>query len=207
MEILKTGTTTLGLVCKDAAIMAADQRSSMGYLVASETMQKVLKISDKVVMTIAGTAGDGQALARLMSSELKLYKLQEGEVTIKTAATLLANVLRSSFKSFRPDMVQILIGGHDIDGPHIYSVDLAGALEDAKTFAFTGSGSPMALGVLEDSYKDGMSVDEGLVLIHNALKVAKKRDLATGGESVDVAVVTKDGVKWILEEDILKLKK
>ncbi len=207
MEILKTGTTTLGLVCKDAAIMAADQRSSMGYLVASETMQKVLKLSDKVVMTIAGTAGDGQALARLMSAELKLYKLQEGEVTIKTAATLLANVLRSSFKSFRPDMVQILIGGHDIDGPHIYSVDLAGALEDAKTFAFTGSGSPMALGVLEDSYKDGMSVDEGLVLIHNALKVAKKRDLATGGKSVDVAVVTKDGIKWIAEEDIIKLKK
>ncbi len=207
MEILKTGTTTLGLVCKDAAIMAADQRSSMGYLVASETMQKVLKLSDKVVMTIAGTAGDGQALARLMSAELKLYKLQEGEVTIKTAATLLANVLRSSFKSFRPDMVQILIGGYDVDGPHIYSVDLAGALEDAKTFAFTGSGSPMALGVLEDSYKDGMSVDEGLVLIHNALKVAKKRDLATGGKSVDVAVVTKDGIKWIAEEDIIKLKK
>ncbi|NOQ38048.1 proteasome subunit beta [archaeon] len=207
MEILKTGTTTLGLVCKDAAIMAADQRSSMGYLVASETMQKVLKLSDNVVMTIAGTAGDGQALARLMSAELKLYKLQEGEVTIKTAATLLANVLRSSFKSFRPDMVQILIGGYDVDGPHIYSVDLAGALEDAKTFAFTGSGSPMALGVLEDSYKEGMSVDEGLVLIHNALKVAKKRDLATGGKSVDVAVVTRDGVKWIPEEDILKLKK
>ncbi|MCK4808997.1 MAG: proteasome subunit beta [Candidatus Aenigmarchaeota archaeon] len=207
METLKTGTTTLGLVCKDAALMAADQRSSMGYLVASETMQKVLKLSDNVVMTIAGTAGDGQALARLMSSELKLYKLQEGEVTIKTAATLLANVLRSSFKSFRPDMVQILIGGYDVDGPHIYSVDLAGALEDAKTFAFTGSGSPMALGVLEDSYKDGMSVDEGLVLIHNALMVAKKRDLATGGKSVDVAVVTKDGVKWIPEEDILKLKK
>ncbi len=207
MEILKTGTTTLGLVCKDAAIMAADQRSSMGYLVASETMQKVLKLSDKVVMTIAGTAGDGQALARLMSAELKLYKLQEGEVTIKTAATLLANVLRSSFKSFRPDMVQILIGGYDVDGPHIYSVDLAGALEDAKTFAFTGSGSPMALGVLEDSYKEGMSVDEGLVLMHDALMVAKKRDLATGGKSVDVAVVTKDGIKWIAEEDIIKLKK
>ena len=207
METLKTGTTTLGLVCRDATIMAADQRSSMGYLVASETTQKVFKISDKVVMTIAGTAGDGQALSRLMSAELKLYSLQEGEITIKTAATLLANVLRSSFKSFRPDMVQILIGGYDVDGPHVYSVDLAGALEDAKTFAFTGSGSPMALGVLEDSYKEDMTVDEGLVLIHNAITVAKRRDLATGGESVDVAVITKDGIKWVSEEDILKLKK
>lgn len=206
METLKTGTTTLGIVCSDALIMAADQRASMGYLIASEDTKKVFEISDKLVMTIAGTAGDGQALSRLMASEVKLYEFQEGEMSVKAAATLLSNVLRSSFKSFRPDMVQILLGGYDSTGPHLFSVDLAGALEDAKTFAFTGSGSPMALGVLEDGFKGGMSTNEGLTLIHKALTVAKKRDMATGGKSVDVAVVTKDGIKWIPEEDILKLK-
>lgn len=206
METLKTGTTTLGIVCSDALIMAADQRASMGYLIASEDTKKVFEISDKLVMTIAGTAGDGQALSRLMASEVKLYEFQEGEMSVKAAATLLSNVLRSSFKSFRPDMVQILLGGYDSTGPHLFSVDLAGALEDAKTFAFTGSGSPMALGVLEDGFKGGMSTNEGLTLIHKALTVAKKRDMATGGKSVDVAVVTKDGIKWIPEDDILKLK-
>ncbi|NOQ55992.1 MAG: proteasome subunit beta [Nanohaloarchaea archaeon] len=207
MDIVKTGTTTLGMVCNDATIMAADQRSSMGYLISSETMTKVLQISDKMVMTIAGTAGDGQALAKLMTAELKIYSLQEGEVTVNMAASLLATVLRSSFKSYRPDMVQILLGGYDETGPHVYSIDLAGAVEDAKTFAFTGSGSPMALGVLEDSYVEGMSVDDGLKLIHNALMVAKKRDLATGGHSVDVAVITKEGIRWVPEDEILKLKK
>ncbi len=208
METLKTGTTTLGLVCKDATIIAADQRSSMGYLVASEKTNKVFKISDKIAMTIAGTAGDGQALSKLMSAELQLYKLQEGrEVSVKTAASLMGNILRSSFKSFRPDMVQIIVGGYDAEGSHVYSIDLAGAVEDAKTFAFTGSGSPYALGVLEDKYKEGITEEEGLMLAHDALTVSKKRDLATGGESVTVAVIDKDGLRWVKEEDILKLKK
>ena len=205
METVKTGTTTLGIVCKDATIMAADQRSSMGHLIASEMTEKVFKISDKLVMTIAGTAGDGQALARVMSAELKLYGFQEGEITVKAASTLMANMLRTSFKSYRPDMVQILVGGYDSNGPRIYSIDLAGALEDAKTFAFTGSGSPMALGVLEDQYTEGMSVDDGLKLIHKALLIAKRRDMATGGKSVDVAVINKDGIRWVSEEDIKKL--
>ncbi|MEA3229373.1 MAG: proteasome subunit beta [archaeon] len=204
METLKTGTTTLGMVCRDATIMAADQRSSMGYLVSSDVMEKLIKISDKIVMTIAGTAGDGQALARLMSAELKLYELQEGEIPIKAAATLLSTILRSSFKSFRPDMVQILIGGYDVTGPHLYSVDLAGATERATNYAFTGSGSPIAVGVLEDKYVEDMPVDDGIALICDAIRAAKKRDLATGGKSIDIAVITKDGVRLLKEEDVLK---
>lgn len=203
MEEVKTGTTTLCILCKDGVVVAADQKSTMGYLVSSKAMKKVFKISDYIAMTIAGTAGDAQALARLVTAELKLYQLQEGDVSVKTAAMLLSNILRSSFKSYRPDMVQLIIGGYDNKrGLQIYSLDLAGGIEDSKDYAFSGSGSVIAVGVLEDSYKKDMTTEEGVDLAIRALRSARERDIATGGNLLDIAVITKNNLEWVAAEKI-----
>ncbi len=208
LKELKTGTTTLGIVCKDGIVLAADQQSTMGYLVSSKSMKKIYEISDKLYMTIAGTAGDGQALARILKAELKLYELQEKKLTIKAATTLLSNILRSSYKSsFRPDMVQLVLGGIDERGPQIYSIDLVGGIEPIEDYSFTGSGSVIALGVLEDNYRKDMSVDEGVKLLVRAIKTAKERDIFTGGRTTDIVIVQKNASRRISEEELKKLLK
>ncbi len=202
IETLKTGTTTVAMVCNDGIVLAADQKATMGHLVASKDTQKVFEVSSKICMTMAGSAGDGQAMARLLRAELKLYELQEKKVTVKAAATLLSNILRGAYKSFIPEYVQLVLGGYDARGPQLFSVDAAGGLSPEDEYAFSGSGSVIALGLLEDAYKKGMSTKEGVNLLLRCIKAARERDVFTGGKLMHVAVVTKDGIKWITEKEI-----
>jgi len=195
-EITKTGTTTLGMICKDGVIVAAEKKSTMGYLVASKESQKVLPLADYIVMTIAGASGDAQALVRYMRAEIKLFELQsKRRISVKGASTLLANILQSGRWSFLPYMVQLIVAGFDSTGPAIFSMDAIGGVEEEKKFFSTGSGSPMALGVLEDSFNEGISIGEGAKLAFRAIKAAVERDIASGGKAVDIAAITKDGIR------------
>ena len=192
-EIRKTGTTTVGLICKDAVVVAAEKKSTMGYLVASKETKKILQLDDHIVMTTAGASGDIQALARILQAEYRLFDIEnKRRISVKAAATLLSNILQSS-KSY---YVQLIIAGVDNKGPQIYDLDAIGGMEEEKKFFATGSGSPMALGVLEDQYKENMKIEEAVDLAIRAIKAAVQRDIASGGNAIDVAVITKDGIKF-----------
>ncbi len=197
MNNLETGTTTMGIVCKDGLVLAADNKATAGHLIVTKDTKKIYKIIDKTAMTIAGSVGDAQAMVRLLKAEMKLYKFNENETTVKATATLLANVLRSSYKSFIPEMVQLILGGYDINGPHVYSIDAAGGVSKEKDYAFSGSGSVIAVGVLEGDYKKDMSMDEGVKLAKKALIAAKERDVFSGGIGFDILKITKDKLEWI----------
>lgn len=204
-QVKKTGTTTVGLVCKDGVVLAAEKKSTYGYLIASKESEKIIPIDDHIAMTIAGMSGDAQALARYLKAELKLFSIEnQRKISVKGAATLLANILQGS--KYFPFYVQIIVAGYDIDGPAIFDLDPVGGTEEEKKFFSTGSGSPMALGVLEDSYKDGISIDEGTKLAIRAIKAAIERDIASGGRAIDLAIITKDGIK-ITRHELEKVAK
>ncbi len=203
-EIRKTGTTTIGMVCKDGVVMAAEKKSTLGYLIASKESEKILPVEDHVAMTIAGASGDAQTLARYMRAELKLFAIQNGrKISVKGAASLLSNILQGS--KYYPYYVQLIIAGFDTK-PAVFSLDAIGSVEEEKRFFATGSGSPMALGVLEDGYREGMSTEEGGKLALRAIKSAIERDIGSGGRAIDVAVINKDGIK-ITRNDIEKIPK
>ena len=195
-EIRKTGTTTIGILCKDGAVLAAEKKSTLGYLVASKESEKILPIEEHIALTIAGASGDAQALARYMKAELKLFAIQnQRKISVKGASTLLANILQGGRWTFLPYMVQLIIAGYDSNGPSIFTLDAIGSVEEEKKFFSTGSGSPMALGVLEDNFREGMSIEEASKLAVRAIKAAIERDIGSGGKGIDVAVITKDGIK------------
>lgn len=195
-DVRKTGTTTLALICRDAVIVAAEKKSSMGYLIASKETEKLMQLDDKIIMTIAGLAADGQALARYLMAEFKLYYMHNNRrINMGAASALLSNILQGS--KFYPYYVQLIMAGYDDEkGPGISSFDALGSYEEEKKFFSTGSGSPMALGVLEDAYKEGMTAEEGVKLAVRAIRAAVERDMASGGKAIDVCVITKDGVKF-----------
>ncbi len=200
---MKTGTTTVGVVADGAVVLGADRKATMGYLVSSKRMPKILQINDNVAMTTAGVVGDAQAIARYISAELRLYALNEGtQPTIKSAASLLSNILYS--RRFYPYMVQLVIGGYD-SKPRLFSLDAAGGLTDEREFFSTGSGSVMAFGVLEDSYRKGLSVEDAKKLVARAVKAATKRDIASGGDGIDVVVINSSGYNHLSDEETEKL--
>ncbi len=194
------GTTTVGIVCKDGVVLATEKRATMGHLIASKTAKKIYQIDDLVGLTTAGSVGDAQQIVRLISVESRLYKMRRQEsMTIKGITTLLSNVL--SAQRYYPLMVQLLIGGVDKKGPNLYSLDaLGGVIEETKSVA-TGSGSPIAYGVLEDRYHEDMAIDEGAELAIRALHNAMKRDSASGN-SIDVVCITSDGYSCMEESAV-----
>ena len=193
----KTGTTTLGMNCKEGVVIATEKRATMGNLIAHKATKKLYTIDRHMALATAGLVGDLQTLARFLNAEANLYRLKRDTIMpVKSAATLMSNIMNQ--RKFMPYYVQLILGGYDNSGGHIYSLDAAGgAIEDKYTSA--GSGSPFVLGVLEESYKDNMTIDEGVDLAVRAITAAKNRDSASGGD-IDVAVITKEGFKSIPKE-------
>lgn len=197
-EVRKTGTTTVGIVCRDGVVLAADKKSTLGYLVASKESEKIIQVDDNLALTIAGYSGDNQALARYLRAELKLFAIQNGRrLSVKGAAVLLSNILQGA--KYYPYLVQNILGGFD-ERPAVFSLDALGSVEEEKKFFSTGSGSPMALGVLEDNYKEGLSVEEGTKIVLRAISAAIERDIGSGGRGIDVAIITRSGTKITTHE-------
>lgn len=204
-ERLKTGTTTLGMVCKDCVILASESKSTLGWLVSSKTSQKIYQVDEKIGLTTAGGAGDTQALARILKAEINIYKLtRNSEMTVKGAISLLANIL--SGNRYYPYMAMLIMGGYDKDGPHVYSIDAVGGMEEDK-FTSTGSGSPVAYGVLEDSFKENMTKDEGIRIAARAIRAARERDVMSGGRDINVVVIDKNGYEPVDKEKIKEMIK
>lgn len=200
-EVTKTGTTTLGMIIKDGVVIATETRATMGTLIAHKQTKKLYKIDDHLALATAGLVGDLQILARYLNAEANLYRLKRDvKMPVKSAATLMSNILNQ--RKFFPYYVQLILGGFDNTGGHIYSLDAAGgAIPDKYTAG--GSGSPYVYGVLEDNFIENMSSDEGVDLAIRAISAAKARDAASGGD-INVAVITKDGFREISEDEIKK---
>ena len=192
------GTTTVGVVYKDGVILASDTRVTSGYFVAHKKGKKVYQIDDQLAMTISGVVADAQQVVDVLKANTQLYRLNTGRrMPVSTAARLVANVLFSV--RFAPMIAQVLVGGVDDKGPHVFSVDPFGSLTEEKCVA-TGSGSPVAYGVLEDKYTEEMETDEILAMVVQAVSAAMKRNIATG-DSFDVAVIDKKGYRELSEEE------
>jgi proteasome beta subunit len=199
---VQTGTTTVGLVCKDGVVFASDRRATMGYLIASKDIDKIYPISDNLAMTIAGGVGDAQTLIRWMTAEVKLYELKhEKTLTPEAAAVLLSNILVQY--RFYPFFVQLLIGGMD-ERPRLFSVDMLGGITEEKMTS-TGSGSPVAYGVLEELYAEDRDLEANLQVAAKAVNAAMKRDAASG-ERIDLVTVSKaGGFKRYDKEEVKKI--
>ena len=200
-DMKKTGTTTLGMVCKEGVVIATEQRATMGTLIAHKATKKLYQIDEHMALATAGLVGDLQVLARYLNAEVNLYRLKrDAQMPVKSAATLMSNILNQ--RKFYPYYVQLILGGFDAAGGHVYSLDAAGgAIPDKYTAG--GSGSPYVFGVLEDNYKDDLTTEEGIDLAVRAITAAKSRDSASGG-MISVAVITKEGFKEVPEEEVKK---
>jgi proteasome beta subunit len=196
------GTTTVGVVCKDGVVLATDTRVTMGYFIAHKRGKKVHKIDAHLAMTMAGVVADAQAVLEILRVNASLYKLNNKRpMPVAAAARLAANVL--FYNRLLPLIIQAIIAGVDSEGPHIFSLDPFGSLTEEKKFFATGSGSPVAFGILEDSYKDGMTVKEAVPLMVRAVKAAMRRDAASG-DSFDVAIIDDKGFRELSEEEKAK---
>jgi proteasome beta subunit len=200
LDLLK-GTTTIGLVCRDGVVLATERRATAGNFIANKMTQKLFKIDNNLGVTVAGLVGDAQVLARYLRAEVSLYRLRRSaQLSAEGAATLLANIL-SGNRMF-PYYAWMILGGVDLKGGHVFSVDPAGgSIEDR--YVSVGSGSTFAYGILEEGYSRDMSVADGVDLALRGLTVAMKRDSASGDGYI-IHTITSKEYKEFTEDEIAK---
>jgi len=191
-ELTFKGTTTIGATGREGIILASDTRVTMGPLIVHKRGKKIYKADDHLAMTIAGVVADAQKLVAILRANARMYRIQRrNAIPVRAAARLLANLL-FSYRLF-PLVTQIIIGGIDDYGPHILSIDPFGSVTE-ENYVATGSGSPLAYGILEERFREESSIQELLSIVCRALRSAMKRDVATGDE-LEVAVIDKDGYR------------
>jgi len=190
-QTLKTGTTTVGLVCKDAVILGTDRRATMGYFVASKTADKLHKIQEHLYMTIAGGVADAMYLVDVLRAETALYQLKEEEpIKVKSAGKMLANILYQN--KMYPFQVGLILGGvTEEEGPVLLNLGAYGSILPEK-FCAVGSGQNFSYGVLEAKYKDSLSISAGKEIIIKAVTSSIIRDMASGN-GIDIAIIKKEG--------------
>ncbi len=199
---LKTGTTTVGILCKDGIILAADKRATAGHFIADKNVTKVESITDNMAVTFAGTVSDIQMLVKLIRAQIKLDSLRRNkEPKVKEAANLLAHYAYSSIRRMFPGVAHFLFGGKDVSGFHLFDIYPDGSISSVETFIASGSGSMLALGTLEANYKKDCSVADGIKLALLAINTAISRDSASG-EGIDIIKITKDGVEHVTTKKI-----
>lgn len=202
-NILKTGTTTIGVICKDGVVLGADKRATAGNFIVDPKAKKVLQISDDMVITISGMVSDAQLLTKLIKAEIKIKDMRTlRKTTVREAGNLLAGIVYGNIRrmSMIPGVTHFLMGGKDVDGYHLYDIFADGSITEVDNFISSGSGSVIAYGVLETQWKPGLSIEDGTKLIAKAINAALQRDSASGN-GIEIVAIDANGLKTVVDKE------
>jgi proteasome beta subunit len=196
-EKILHGTTTVGIKAKDGVVLCADMRASAGYFIANNNTMKIQQIDDHAGMTMAGGVADAQNITDILRYHANLHRIQKNEPISIKSLTRLTSLIFHQNRGY-PFMADILVGGYDKQGPALFNIDMFGSVEE-KTYVTTGSGSPVAYGLLEEEYRDDLSVEAAKVIALRAVKAAIIRNIGTG-DGINVSIIDKDGFRLLSKE-------
>lgn len=198
----KTGTTTVGIVGVDFVLLAADQQATMGYMAADDDARKIYKITNKIAVTISGTVGDSLAIIRFLKAQANLYEIERGTtITPNALASLLSNILNGN--RYYPFIFMPILGGVN-EKPELFEITPFGDVSEKKKYGVTGSGTEYAVSALDADYKEGMTQQEALALAVKAISISRNRDIHSGGRSITVAIIDKDGYREVEAKEVEK---
>ena len=177
-EKILHGTTTVAIKVKDGVVLCADMRASAGYFIANNNTMKIQKIEQHAGLTLAGGVADAQNIVDVLRYHANVHRIQNQEpIPIKSLARLTSLMFHQN-RGY-PFIADILVGGYDNQGPQLFNIDMFGSVEE-KNYVTTGSGSPVAYGLLEEEYKDNLTLDEAKSIALRAVKAAITRNIGTG---------------------------
>jgi proteasome beta subunit len=196
-EKILHGTTTVGIKAKDGVILCADMRASAGYFIANNNTMKIQKIDEHAGMTMAGGVADAQNITDILRYHANLHRIEKQEPIPIKSLTRLTSLIFHQNRGY-PFIADILVGGYDKTGPDLYNIDMFGSVEK-KTFVTTGSGSPVAYGLMEEEYHENLSIEDAKIIALRAVKAAITRNIGTG-DGINIAILDKDGFRLLTNE-------
>lgn len=206
-HVLKTGTLTIGIVCKDGIVIAADRRQSYasgnGVAYLAGKAKKIVEVTDRMIATTAGTASDTRRILDIIKAEFKLKELRTRErVSIPEAASFIANMVYGNIRtpSMIPSIAHFLLGGYDENGIYLFDIAPDGYIQQADTYTASGGGIMQAHPILDSEYKKGMSLEEGMALATKCIKASMGRDPSVGA-GIDIYTIKKGDLKQVVDKE------
>ncbi|KAJ8267427.1 hypothetical protein COCON_G00125990 [Conger conger] len=189
----KTGTTIAGIIFKDGVILGADTRATDDMVVADKNCMKIHYIAPNIYCCGAGVAADAEVTTQMMSSNVELHALSTGRPPL--VVTVTRQLKQMLFRYQGQIGCSVIVGGVDEAGFHLYSVYPHGST-DKLPFLTMGSGAASAIAVFEDRYKPDMELEEGKLLVRDAIAAGIFCDLGSGS-NVDLCVITRGGAQYL----------
>lgn len=185
------GATAVGVTYKDGVILGAERRITLSNYVLSKSGRKVFKVTENTGAVCAGMVADMQNLVRQVGVYTKLKELEVKRTLRPGAVAKLTSVLMFE-QRYAPFITQVILGG--VDGkPKVWVLDPLGSLI-SDDYAAVGTGSEMAVGVLEEGFAPSLSAKDAKELLLSAIKSAIARD-SMSGNGIDTLTIDRSGIK------------
>jgi proteasome beta subunit len=206
------GTTIVAATYDGGVIMAGDRRATIGNVIAQRDIQKVFPTDEFSCVGIAGTAGLAIEMVRLFQVELEHYeKLEGATLSLDGKANRLSAMIRNNLAMAMQGLAVVpLFAGYDLvaNTGRIFSYDVTGGRYEQDSYHTVGSGSLFARGSLKKLYREGMSLEETVLVLVQALYDAADDDSATGGPDLTrsiypvVLAVSAEGTRRLSDDEV-----
>lgn len=184
----------IGIQGKDFVMLASDTVSARSIVKMKNDQDKMFKLSDSLLLAVAGEPGDTVQFAEYISKNIQLYKMRNGyELSASAAANFTRRNVADALRSQRPKFVSILLAGSDDSGPSLFYLDYLGSLIQVP-FAVHGYGGMFSLSIMDRHYKKDMTKEEALGLLQQCITEIQKRFLVDTPQ-FKVRMVSKTGVE------------
>ncbi|HIQ39410.1 MAG TPA: archaeal proteasome endopeptidase complex subunit alpha [Methanothermococcus okinawensis] len=190
-EAVRRGTTAIGIRCKEGVILAVDRRVT-SKLIEVCSVEKIFQIDDHIMAATSGLVADARVLIDRARLEAQINRLTYDEpITVEALAKRISDIKQAYTQhgGVRPFGVSLLIAGIDRHSSRLFETDPSGALIEYKASAI-GAGRSLAMDILEEKYREDMSLDEAMELaIYTLYKVSKEE---LNPKNVDMAIIRTD---------------
>ncbi|HIH20005.1 TPA: archaeal proteasome endopeptidase complex subunit alpha [Candidatus Micrarchaeota archaeon] len=188
-EAVKTGATSIGMVCKDAVVLLAQKRIS-SPLIVKGSHEKIYQIDSHVVASSSGLVADARKLVDIARLEAQKHRLTYDQaISTEQLAKKIGDHIQAytQYGGVRPYGVSLLVAGSDGE-MRLFETEPSGAIFEYKATAI-GSGKKEVEEMFEKEFKEDLSLEECLKLCMKALK--KVTDIKLAPDLVDVAIIRK----------------
>jgi proteasome alpha subunit len=200
-EMVKNGTTSLGVKIKDGIVLGTVKIAMP--LAVLESYKKIYEIDDHMAIVSSGSLADARNLAEMARVKAQVNKITYGEpISIATLTRYICDRkhMVTQYAGVRPYGVGLLIGGVDDTGARLFETEPSGTMIEWNAQAI-GKGAAKAKKILENGFKENMAADDGIALLLKALKDAEKTVTA---RNTEIVVIKKSGVKKVSQEELKK---
>ncbi|MBS3088289.1 archaeal proteasome endopeptidase complex subunit alpha [Candidatus Pacearchaeota archaeon] len=207
-KIIRLGSASIGIVCKDGVLIVSDKRIR-DKLIAPESTHKIMEVDSHIIAASAGMVAD----ARVLIDQAQILA-QQNRVTYDSPIEPISIIRMISdrkqqftqYGGARPYGVALLIAGVYKGRGSLFTSDVTGNFFSYRANAI-GENDEKIKEILRSELKDGISIDEGLRFCLKIFKEILGKNFEI--ERFEAAYIKNDsrGIVRLQGEDLKKFAK